>query len=241
VWDPAQDAMIGQRYTAAKPAPRARNKAALQQRFGLDAEPDAPLFGVISRLTGQKGLDLLLGAVPDLVAQGGQLMLLGNGEPALEAGFRAAAERHPGRVACLIGYDEAVAHGIQAGADALLVPSRFEPCGLTQLCALRYGAVPVVARTGGLADTIVDANEAAIRAGVASGFAFWPVEQAPLASAIARAIRAYRQPAVWKAIQQNGMGADFSWALPARDYAFLYRQMIKRAEQRRAEAGAAVA
>ncbi len=128
-----------------------------------------PLFGVVSRLTGQKGMDLVLDALPELLAAGGQLAVLGAGEPGLEDGFRAAAAAHPGQVAAVIGYDEALAHQMMAGADALLVPSRFEPCGLTQMSAMRYGALPVVTRVGGLADTVVDANEAAMRAGVATG------------------------------------------------------------------------
>jgi starch synthase len=227
VWDPATDRLIANRYSAEKPGGRTKNKPALQQAFGLDAEPHAPLFGVVSRLTGQKGLDLLLDSVPALVRDGAQLALIGTGDAVLERGFAEAAARHPGRIGCLISYDETRAHLIQAGADALLVPSRFEPCGLTQLCALRYGAVPVVARTGGLADTIVDANEAALRADAATGFAFWPIEQAPFETALRRTIEAYRDALSWKRIQANGMRADFSWGRPARQYAGLYRSLTK--------------
>jgi starch synthase len=227
VWDPATDQLIASRFSADKPGPRLRNKAALQQAFGLDVEARTPLFGVVSRLTGQKGLDLLFGALPMLVEQGAQLALIGTGDPALERGFVHAAARHPGRIACLISYDEAKAHLLQAGVDALLVPSRFEPCGLTQLCALRYGAVPVVGRTGGLADTIVDANEAALRSGVATGFTFAPIEAGPFETALRQAIVAYRDPAVWKQIQGNGLKADFSWARPARQYAALYQAVGK--------------
>lgn len=227
VWDPATDRLIASRYSAAKPGGRARNKAALQEAFGLAADRHAPLFGVVSRLTGQKGLDLLLDAVPLLIEQGAQLALIGTGDAALERGFAEAAARYPARIGCLISYDEAQAHLVQAGADALLVPSRFEPCGLTQLCALRYGAVPVVAHTGGLADTIVDANEAALRAGVATGFTFSPVEQAPFEAALRRVIAAYRDSASWKIVQHNGLQADFSWVRPARQYAAIYRSLIK--------------
>jgi starch synthase len=227
VWDPAADRLIAQRFSAEKPGGRGRNKAALQQAFALDADPNAPLFGVVSRLTGQKGLDLLLDALPMLMRDGAQLALLGTGDAVMERGFAEAAALHPGRIGCLLSYDEATAHLIQAGADALLVPSRFEPCGLTQLCALRYGAVPVVARTGGLADTVVDANEAALRSGVATGFTFAPVEQAPFEATLRRTIDAYRDASTWKAMQINGMRADFGWTRPARQYASLYRSLTK--------------
>jgi starch synthase len=152
VWDPQADTLIEAPFGPGDIAARARNKAALQNAAGLAVNPAAPLFGVVSRLSWQKGLDLLLDALPALLAEGGQLVLLGSGDAVLEAGFRAAAAAHPAQVACAFVYDEALAHRIQAGADALLVPSRFEPCGLTQLSALRYGAVPIVARVGQAAD-----------------------------------------------------------------------------------------
>jgi len=226
VWDPATDVLLPHRYSAEHPGDRARDKAALQIALGLDASPDAPLFGVVSRLSQQKGLDLLLGALPDLCASGAQLALLGTGDAGLEAGFRAAVAQYPGQVGCVIGYDEATAHLIQAGADALLVPSRFEPCGLTQLCALRYGAIPVVARTGGLGDSVIDANEAALRAGVATGIVFSPIDPAGFAAALRRTIAAYRDPPAWRAMQRNGMRADVSWARSAGRYADLYRRLV---------------
>ena len=142
--------------------------------MGLAPGVDRPLLGVVSRLSDQKGLDLLLQALPGIVARGGQLALLGSGDPLLEGGFTAAATSRPDSVSCVLGYDEKLAHLIQAGADFIVVPSRFEPCGLTQLCALRYGAPPIVARVGGLADTVIDANEAATAAGVATGVQFYP-------------------------------------------------------------------
>jgi starch synthase len=226
VWNPANDPLIPASYNAANLAPRAADKAALQAKLGLAEDPQAPLFGVISRLSWQKGLDLLLAALPVLLQEGAQLALLGAGDPGLEQAYRAAAEAHPGRIGCFIGYDESLAHLIQAGSDALLVPSRFEPCGLTQLCALRYGAVPVVARVGGLADTIVDANPVALAAGAGTGVMFSPVNETMLEAAIRRAGRLYRDKANWAAIQRNGMATDVSWAAPARDYAALYRELI---------------
>ncbi len=225
IWNPAHDAALAAPYDAADPSPRALSRAALQARMGLDADSSALLFGVISRLTGQKGLDLLLEALPALLATGAQLAVLGNGDPVIEAGFRTAVAANPGRVACFIGYDEGLAHLLQGGVDALLVPSRFEPCGLTQLCALRYGAVPVVARVGGLADTVIDANAAAMARGVATGIQFAPVTAVALTAAIERTAALHADRAAWRAIQRNGMAADVSWAGPARQYAALFRSL----------------
>ena len=226
VWDPAADKLISAAYDAADPSPRARNKAALQARFGLDPDPDALMFGVVSRLSWQKGLDLLVSALSVLLAEGAQLVLLGAGDPEIQAGFADAAKAYPGRIGCEFGYDEALAHSIQAGADALLVPSRFEPCGLTQLCAERYGAIPVVARVGGLADTVIDAGPMAVAAGVGTGVQFSPVNGPMLESAIRRAAALYRDQGVWKRLQANAMAADVSWTQPARRYAEIYRGLI---------------
>jgi starch synthase len=225
VWDPGADPLIPQRYDAHSLEARAADKSALQARLGLAPEPRSPLFAVISRLGWQKGLDLLLAALPVLLRVGGQLALLGSGDRAVEEAFQAAAAEHPGRIGCLIGYDEGLAHLIQAGADALLVPSRFEPCGLTQLCALRYGCVPVVARVGGLADTIIDASPVALAAGTATGVQFSPVNDTMLESAVRRTAALYRDAQAWQRIQRNGMATDVSWAGPAREYSALYREL----------------
>jgi starch synthase len=226
VWDPANDPDLAAAFDGARIEARAANKTDLRDRFGLEQSGDGPLFGVVSRLSWQKGLDLLLEALPTLLATDSQLALLGSGDPGLEAGFRAASSAHPGRIACMFGYDEATAHRIQAGSDAILVPSRFEPCGLTQLCALRYGAVPVVARVGGLADSVIDANPAALGQGVATGLQFSPVTAEMLRVAIERTAALYREPAVWRRLQANGMSADVSWRDPARRYATLFRDLI---------------
>jgi starch synthase len=183
---------------------------------------------VVSRLTGQKGMDLLLQALPALIAQGAQLAVLGSGETALERGLLDAAQQYPGRVAAVIGYDEPLAHAIQAGVDALLVPSRFEPCGLTQLCALRYGAIPVVARTGGLADTVVDANQMALASKMGTGVVFSPVTTDALVHALDRTAALYAQPQRWRALQRRAMATDVSWAGPAAQYAALYRSLLLR-------------
>jgi starch synthase len=225
VWNPADDFRIAAAYTGRTIQGRAWNKAALQNQLGLDPNPEALTFGVVSRLSPQKGLDLLLEALPALLRVGAQLALLGSGDADLERAFRSAQLAHPGRIACTIGYDETLAHLMQAGADALLIPSRFEPCGLTQLCALRYGAVPVVARVGGLADTIIDANEMAVAAGVATGIQFWPVNADGLVWAIRRTAELFADGASWRRMQVNGMGIDVSWGKPAHRYAALYRDI----------------
>ena len=226
VWNPATDPLIAANFGADDLQARSPNKRALQARMGLIDDPTAPLLGVVTRLSWQKGLDMLLDALPVLLAEGCQLALLGSGDLPLETGFRAAAAAHPGRIACVVGYDESVAHQIQAGADAVLVPSRFEPCGLTQLCALRYGAVPVVARVGGLADTVIDASPMALAAGVATGVQFSPVNAPMLESAIRRTATLYRDPETWNRLQRNGMAADVSWRASARAYADLYRELV---------------
>lgn len=223
VWDPSRDLSLAAPFDVNSVERRTVNKDTLQARLGLARDRDALLYGVVSRLSSQKGLDLLLGALPTLLAQGAQLALLGSGEPPLEEGFRTAALANPSQVAAVFGFDESLAHQIQGGCDALLVPSRFEPCGLTQLCALRYGAVPVVARVGGLADTIIHANEMALQAGVATGIQFAPVSQSMLEAALAQTAALWGDKVTWSQMQRNGMVTDVSWGRPARHYASLYR------------------
>jgi len=225
-WNPADDPLIGARYSARSLASRRRNRRIVEQRFAL-ASDNSPIFCVVSRLTWQKGMDILADVVDDLVAFGGRLALIGTGDQALEGALLAAAARHPGRVGVTIGYDEALSHLLQAGADAILIPSRFEPCGLTQLYGLRYGCVPVVARTGGLGDTVIDANEAALSAEVATGLVFEAGRGDSLRAAIRRAIALHRQPESWATIQRAGMKADFSWGRSAARYADLYRSLTE--------------
>ncbi|MBA1156463.1 glycogen synthase GlgA [Microvirga mediterraneensis] len=223
VWDPATDQHLALTYDRDSLERRAINKRALQERLGLNPDPDALLFGVVSRLSEQKGLDLVLAGLARLLAGGAQLALLGAGDRALEESFQTARIVYPGQVGCVIGYDEKLAHQIQGGSDALLVPSRFEPCGLTQLCAMRYGSIPVVSRVGGLADTIIDANEMAIATGAATGFQFGPTTFGAALDAIDRVKHLWRDKDAWHRLQVNGMGADLSWRRPARQYADLYR------------------
>jgi starch synthase len=225
VWNPATDEHLAATFDARNLPRRAANKAALQARFGLDAEPKTFLLGVVSRLTLQKGMDVLASALPALIGQGAQLALLGAGDRALEDAFVAAAARYPGRIAAVIGYEEALAHLLQGGVDALLVPSRFEPCGLTQLCALRYGAIPIVARVGGLADTVVDASEMALAARAGTGVQFAPVTRDSLGFAIARAKSLRSNAARWRGLQSRAMATDVGWTRPARQYAELFRAL----------------
>jgi starch synthase len=226
VWNPATDGLIEACYDAAGLDARAANKAALQNRLGLATDPEPLLIGVVSRLAWQKGLDLLHAVLPGLLGAGAQLAVLGSGEAVLEAAFTAAARDDPQAVACVLGFDEPLAHLIQAGSDAVLVPSRFEPCGLTQLIAQRYGAVPIVARVGGLADTVIDANEVAVAARVATGIQFSPVDADALTTALDRAMALWKQPERWRRMQRNAMALDVSWAEPARHYAALYRRLV---------------
>ena len=223
VWDPWTDPALAARFRKGHLRGKAKCKAALQARLGLAEVADAPLFGVVSRLTGQKGMDLVLDAVPTLLAGGGQLAVLGTGEPALEERFRRAASSHPGQVAVHIGYDEDLSHALIAGVGALLVPSRFEPCGLTQMMAMRYGALPVVSRVGGLADSVVDANEAALRAGVGTGIV-GDASAAGLDRAIRRTLGLWQDGPAWAQAQRAGMAADMGWDASAARYAAVLRQ-----------------
>jgi starch synthase len=225
VWDPANDAYLVARYDSNTLETRRENKAWLQRRMGLEVDADALLFIVVSRLTAQKGCDLVLAALPALLRRGAQLAVLGTGDIELERRFKAAADANRGRMAVEIAFDECMAHRMQGGADALLMPSRFEPCGLTQLIALRYGVVPVVARVGGLADTIVDANEMALAADAGTGLQFAPVSPEMLECAIDRICDLWRDRLQWRRIQKRGMRTDVSWRAPSRAYAALFREL----------------
>jgi starch synthase len=226
-WNPATDAHLAATFTAASPKAREPNKRAVEQRFGL-ARGKGPIVCVVSRLTWQKGMDILAGAVDEMVAAGARLAVLGSGDPGLEGALHAAAARHPGRVGVVVGYDEALSHVMQGGCDAILIPSRFEPCGLTQLYGLRYGCVPLVARTGGLADTVIDANEAAIAAGVATGLQFAPESGPAMMGAVRRMVALHADRATWATIQKRGMKSDVSWERSAVKYAGLYKTLLAR-------------
>ena len=224
-WDPATDQYLAARYDHRDLAGKAACKADLQRAVGLRADPAAPLFGVISRLAEQKGMDLVADSLETILEVGGQFVLLGTGEPALEDRFRAAAVANPGRVAAVIGFDLALSHKIEAGADFFLMPSRYEPCGLNQMYSLRYGTIPIVRATGGLDDTVIPYNR---RTGEGNGLKFEAATADALCLAICRAAALYRNPAARQHLIANGMRGDFSWDRSAREYEALYREAARR-------------
>lgn len=226
VWDPAHDPLIVKNYTPASLAFKAVNKHWLQQHCALPAQERIPLIGMVGRLVEQKGIDLLLGALPQLVKLPLQLVLLGSGARHFEAAIKDWARRYPQRLGVRIGYNEELAHRIEAGADMFLMPSRFEPCGLNQLYSLRYGTVPIVRRTGGLADTVVDASVDNLKHDLATGIVFTEESGIALYNAVRRALELYAQPERWQGLMRAGMRQDFSWEVSARRYGALYQQAI---------------
>jgi len=226
-WNPARDPHLVSPYSMRRLAHKAPNKAALQKEFNLPVYTDVAMLGLVSRLVHQKGVDILLDALPSLMELPLQLVVLGSGDAQYEQALRTQAARYPDRLAVLAGYDEAVAHRIQAGADLFLMPSRFEPCGLSQLYNLRYGTVPIVRRVGGLADTVVAASVANIAAGTATGIVFDEATAEALAGAVRRALALYRDRRSWKQIQLTGMRQDFSWRHSAGDYLRLYDEVLR--------------
>jgi starch synthase len=220
VWSPSVE---DPPFSAKSMAGKATSRAKLCEEFGL--EVPGPLAIVVSRLTDQKGIDLLPSVIPDFVLGGGGLIVLGSGDPGLEAAMRNLAARFPGRVAARIGYDERLSHRLFAGADAVLVPSRFEPCGLTQMYGLRYGTLPVVSLVGGLADTVIGASPATLAAKAATGVTFHPVDALAFAQAMARLLELYRQPKLWARLRTNAMAHPVGWEASAAEYAGLYERL----------------
>lgn len=225
VWNPATDSALAKNYDHEDLRGKGACKVKLQSELGFVRRSRAPLFAVVSRLTAQKGMDLILGALPAIIAEGGQLVVIGSGEAEIEAAYRAAAAAHPENVSVHLGYDDAFSHRIIAGADILLVPSRFEPCGLTQLYALRYGTLPLVRRVGGLADTVIDATPESLQAGTANGFVFVDASSRALGARVAEACALYRDAPAWRLVQKRGMLQDYSWADSAVRYEALYRSI----------------
>ncbi len=221
VWNPEAEPVP---FTAQAMKGKAQNRAALCGEFGL--EVPGPLAIIVSRLTDQKGIDLVPQVVPEFVAAGGGLVILGSGDPVLENAMRDLAARYPGRVGLRIGYDEALSHRMFAGGDAVLVPSRFEPCGLTQMYGLRYGTLPVVAAVGGLADTVIHANPAAISAGVATGITFHPTDATACATALRQLLALHADQKLWAKVQKNAMKQDVSWASSAAEYGAIYESLM---------------
>lgn len=228
VWNPAADPHLPAAYDSANLAGKARCKAALQKEFNLDIAEKTPLLGVVSRLAVQKGLDLIEAVVPAVLRSGAQLAVLGDGDKAYRDMLLKLQKDFPGKVGVCFQQSEAIAHRIEAGADIFLMPSRYEPCGLNQLYSLRYGTIPVVRATGGLADTVVDATPTNVTLARATGFAFLPPSPGAFAEALARAIHTYsEQPKVWRQLQHTGMAQDWSWRRSALEYERLYRQVVQ--------------
>jgi starch synthase len=227
-WSPATDPHLAQRYGARDlGAGKRANRRALERRLGL-AEDDASLLAVyVGRLAHQKGVDLFLDPAAGIDRAGLQFALLGAGDPALETSFATFADARRGRVAVTIGYDEGLAHLMEAAADVFVMPSRFEPCGLNQMYSQRYGTVPVVRRTGGLADTVIDATPAALADGSATGIVFEHADAGAVGWALGRALELRRRPQAWAALQRNGMRRDFGWGKTAARYVELYQSIVR--------------
>ncbi|HMM44463.1 MAG TPA: glycogen synthase GlgA [Candidatus Macondimonas sp.] len=225
VWDPAVDTHLPAHYTADRLAAKAEVKRALQAEMGLESRDDVPVLGCIARLVPQKGIDLILDILPELMVLPVQLVFLGSGTADMEHRLRQACASVAGQAACRIGFDEGLAHRIEAGADLFLMPSRFEPCGLNQLYSLRYGTPPIVHRCGGLVDSVVDTDDASLANGTATGFQFAPATPMALLDAVRRALKCYNDKTTWHKIVQAAMAQDFSWAHSARRYREIYSQM----------------
>jgi len=226
IWDPRHDALIAARYSPEKMQGKAQCKAELLKRLEIPAAPEVPVFGIVSRLTVQKGFELAAEALPVVLRREDvRLVVLGSGEEKYERFFKSLQASFPGKVAYTTGYDEKQSHSIEAGADMFLMPSRYEPCGLNQMYSLRYGTVPIVRRTGGLADTVREWDG---RKGEGTGFVFDEFKADALLNALARALATWRDPKAWRKLVANGMAQDFSWEKQVRPYVALYTQLTGR-------------
>ena len=221
-WNPETDTNISQTFNRFTIHKKLLNKAALQEQFALPVDKNIPVFGLISRLVEQKGIDLLLECLPEMLTHPLQFVLLGSGNTGFEQRLHNFAESHPDKISITIGYDETLAHLIEAGADIFLMPSRFEPCGLNQIYSQRYGTIPVVRKTGGLADTVVDTLPESLKNNTATGLVFNEASPGALMEAIKRALILYSHPKTWKQLQTNGMQKDYSWTRSAKQYMALY-------------------
>ncbi len=226
VWDPANDPHLLQNYDLRRLDKKRVNKIELLRSHALQQDPELPLVGFVGRLVEQKGIDLMLAAIPELLAAGARFIILGSGEPQLERSLQQLASDYPGQVAMTVGYDEGLSHRIEAGADIFLMPSRFEPCGLNQMYSLRYGTIPVVHRCGGLADTVVDYSQESLASGRANGFSFDHADSGGLLYAMHRALRCYQDAKLWRQLQQHGMSQDWSWQRSALAYQQLYQDAM---------------
>ncbi|ASF45110.1 glycogen synthase GlgA [Methylovulum psychrotolerans] len=224
-WNAETDGYIPQRYNADTLQDKVHNKTALQQRVGLPINGQVPLFGLISRLVEQKGIDMVLDCLPEMLTMPMQFVLLGSGDKTFEQRLQALAAANPDKIAVTLGYDEGLAHLIEAGADMFLMPSRFEPCGLNQMYSQRYGTIPLVRKTGGLADTVIDTSATSLADGTASGLVFNEANAGALLEAIKRSLLLYHLPEQWRQMQVNAMGKDFTWRHSAEEYLQVYAKL----------------
>ncbi len=229
-WDPETDKHLPGHFSPTRMAGKAACKQALQNRMGLEVNPDVPLLGVVSRLTHQKGLDLLLEIAPRLVELPVQLVMLGSGEPSMQKSALDLVQHYPGKIAAMIGFDEGLSHQIEAGIDMFVMPSRFEPCGLNQFYSQRYGTPPIVNNTGGLADSVVDCTPETLKNGTASGFILGSMTADDLFSTLQRAVALYHDQRKWKILRKNCMSKDFSWETSAKSYRDVYLKVLGRTE-----------
>lgn len=225
VWNPETDPFIAKHYNAKSLSDKKFNKSELQRRFGLPVDNTIPLFGLIGRLVEQKGIDLIIDCLPEMLSMSVQFVLLGAGDKDFEQRLLNLSHVYPDKMAVSQGYDEPLAHLIEAGSDAFLMPSRFEPCGLNQMYSQRYGTLPIVRKTGGLADTVIDALPDTIANRTATGLIFNEASASSLLEAIKRTVMLYSNRKTWSSIQANAMGKDFSWRHSAEQYLILYRSL----------------
>jgi len=226
-WNPATDKYLPVHYSNQRITGKSRVKYLLQKQLGLKIDADAPLLGIVSRLTHQKGLDILPKIMPELIKKGCQFAILGSGDKVLEASFNALNRQYPENVSMYIGYQESLSHNIMAGSDMFIMPSRFEPCGLNQLYGLAYGTPPIVSATGGLTDSVCGVNSYTLKSKIATGFVIENVTSASLLGTIYLAIETWKDKKTWRSIQKNGMQKDVSWASSAILYLDLYKKMLR--------------
>ncbi|MDY6941675.1 MAG: glycogen synthase GlgA [Pseudomonadota bacterium] len=231
LWNPQQDPLLTTTYDVDHLEGKAIAKTDLQREVGLEPRTDIPLVGLIARLVPQKGIDILIEALPGIMDFPAQMVVLGSGEAHMEWLLNEAAQRYPGRLAVRVGFDEGLAHRIEAGTDMFLMPSRFEPCGLNQLYSLRYGTLPIVHRCGGLADSVINTNPTTLESGHATGFVFDEPSPGALYHAVERAVGLYRQPEIWRGIVRNAMQQDFGWSRSAQEYVAYYRRAADKLRQ----------
>ena len=226
IWNPGKDPFIENHYNTRTIGLKAKNKAALQKQFRLPANRNTPLFGHVGRIVEQKGIDLILDVIPELVSRSAQLIVLGSGNQELEQALLQAQKKYPKNIGVKIGYDEPTAHRLEAGSDIFLMPSRFEPCGLNQMYSLRYGTPPIVRNTGGLADSVVNVSSETLAQRRATGFVFNEASAAAFLETIDRALDIYAQKEVWSGLLQTAMSRDFSWKKSASIYIDLYTKLL---------------